>query len=112
VVNSLGELASRTADGGQACDHHAQALAIARDFGIPRRKHAPWKASAAAIFATATPAKPLPAWNRHLPSTSASQPPPPAASRKPSSNSGKAIWPQAWIGKPPDPSAYSKLPSQ
>ena len=57
MVNSLGELASRTADGGQACDHHAQALALARDLGTPRRKHAPWKASAAAIFATATPSE-------------------------------------------------------
>jgi tetratricopeptide (TPR) repeat protein len=100
TLNCLGELASRTADGRHARDHHAQALAIARQLGTPRRKHGPWKASAAATSATATPAKPLPAWNRHLPSTSTSQPPPPGASRKPSSSSGKAIWPRS--GKPPD----------
>jgi hypothetical protein len=34
-VNCLGELASRTADGRQARDYHAQALAIARDLGTP-----------------------------------------------------------------------------
>jgi hypothetical protein len=33
--NCLGELASRTADGRQARDHHARALAIARDLGTP-----------------------------------------------------------------------------
>ena len=35
TLNSLGELASRTADGRQARDHHARALAIARDLGTP-----------------------------------------------------------------------------
>jgi tetratricopeptide (TPR) repeat protein/transcriptional regulator with XRE-family HTH domain len=35
VLNSLGELASRTSATGQARDHHSQALAIARDIGTP-----------------------------------------------------------------------------
>ena len=35
TLNCLGELASRTADGRQARDHHAQALAIAREIGTP-----------------------------------------------------------------------------
>jgi Tfp pilus assembly protein PilF len=35
VLNSLGELASRTTDGGQARRHHAQALALARDLSTP-----------------------------------------------------------------------------
>ena len=35
TLNCLGELASRTADGHQARDHHTQALAIARDLGTP-----------------------------------------------------------------------------
>ena len=35
MLNSLGELASRTSDTGQARDHHGQALAIARDIGAP-----------------------------------------------------------------------------
>jgi molybdopterin/thiamine biosynthesis adenylyltransferase len=35
TLNCLGELASRTADGRQARDHHAQALAIARELGTP-----------------------------------------------------------------------------
>ena len=34
TLNCLGELASRTADGRQARDHHARALAIAREIGI------------------------------------------------------------------------------
>jgi hypothetical protein len=35
VLNSLGELASRTLATGEARDHHSQALAIARDIGAP-----------------------------------------------------------------------------
>ena len=35
VLNSLGELSSRTAAGRQARDHHNQALAIARELGMP-----------------------------------------------------------------------------
>jgi len=35
ALNSLGWLASRTAKPGLARDHHAQALAIARDIGVP-----------------------------------------------------------------------------
>ena len=35
VLNSLGELASRTAATCQARDHHSQALAIAREIGAP-----------------------------------------------------------------------------
>jgi tetratricopeptide (TPR) repeat protein/transcriptional regulator with XRE-family HTH domain len=35
TLNCLGELASRTADGRQARDYHAQALAIARELGTP-----------------------------------------------------------------------------
>jgi tetratricopeptide (TPR) repeat protein len=34
TLNCLGELASRTADGRHARDHHARALAIAREIGI------------------------------------------------------------------------------
>ena len=60
MLNSLGELASRTAGPSQARDHHSQALAIARDIGGPWRKHAPWKESATATSKTATPAKPPP----------------------------------------------------
>jgi transcriptional regulator with XRE-family HTH domain len=68
----------------QARDQHAQALAIARDLGTPRTKHAPWKASAAATSRTATPAKAPPTCGRRWRSTSASDPPPPAASSTPS----------------------------
>ena len=65
TLNSLGELASRTADGRQARDYHAQALAIARASSAPPpRKHGPWKASGTATSATATPAKPPPAWSK------------------------------------------------
>jgi len=35
VLNSLGELASRTSATGQAREHHGQALAIARQIGAP-----------------------------------------------------------------------------
>jgi hypothetical protein len=35
VLNSLGELASRTSPTGQARNHHSQALAIARQIGAP-----------------------------------------------------------------------------
>ena len=35
MLNSLGELASRTSASRQARDHHSQALAIARDIGAP-----------------------------------------------------------------------------
>jgi hypothetical protein len=35
VLNSLGELASRTSATGQAREHHSQALAIAREIGAP-----------------------------------------------------------------------------
>jgi hypothetical protein len=35
VLNSLGELACRTSATGQAREHHGQALAIARQFGVP-----------------------------------------------------------------------------
>ena len=35
MLNSLGELASRTSATGQARDHHGQALAIARQIGAP-----------------------------------------------------------------------------
>jgi hypothetical protein len=35
TLNSLGELASRTAATSQARDHHTQALTIARDIGAP-----------------------------------------------------------------------------
>ncbi len=35
VLNSLGELASRTSVTGQARRHHGQALAIARQIGAP-----------------------------------------------------------------------------
>ena len=35
MLNSLGELASRTSATSQARDHHSQALAIARQIGAP-----------------------------------------------------------------------------
>ena len=35
MLNSLGELASRTSATSQAREHHSQALAIARDIGAP-----------------------------------------------------------------------------
>ena len=35
VLNNLGELLSRSADGQQARDHHARALAIAREISAP-----------------------------------------------------------------------------
>jgi hypothetical protein len=56
TLNCLGELASRTADGHQARDHHAQALAIVRDLGIiPEGQARALKASATAISTTANP---------------------------------------------------------
>jgi hypothetical protein len=38
VLNSLGELSSRTSATEEARDHHGQALAIARDLGAPREE--------------------------------------------------------------------------
>ena len=35
ALNNLGELLTRSSDSGQARDHHARALAIARDIGAP-----------------------------------------------------------------------------
>ena len=35
TLNNLGELLARSSAAGQARDHHAQALAIARDLGVP-----------------------------------------------------------------------------
>jgi tetratricopeptide (TPR) repeat protein len=86
TLNSLAEPLSRSSAGQQAREHHARALAIARDLGAPWRRHARWKASAAATSRTATPAKAPRACGRHSLSTSASEPPMPSASRKPSSS--------------------------
>jgi hypothetical protein len=88
TLNCLGELASRTADGHQARSHHTRALAIARHLGAHQRKHAPWKASATATSATATPLKPPPHYGMRSRSTSAPAAPPPGPSRKPCANMG------------------------
>ena len=89
TLNCLGELASRTA--GQPA---RPATTTPRRWpspatsAPPRRKHAPWKASATATSATATPPKPPPPYAMRSRSTSASEAPPPSASRKPCASMG------------------------
>ncbi len=61
MLNSIGELLSRTAASQQARDHHSQALAIARDISATCRKQELWKESAAATSATGNQAKASPA---------------------------------------------------
>jgi hypothetical protein len=85
TLNCLGELSSRTARPATATPRRWPSPATSAP---PRNKHAPWKASAAATSATATPSEPPPHYGMRSRSTSASAAPPPGASRKPCANMG------------------------
>jgi len=64
--NNLGHLATRIADTQLARHHHTQALAIARDIGVPCwKQHAPWKESASPTSQTLYHAKQLNTCGRH-----------------------------------------------
>ena len=108
TLNSLGELASRTADGRQARDRHNQALAIARELGVPLEEARALEGIGRSHLRDGHAGEGTAHLEQALAIYQRIAPPPPAASRKPSSSSGKATWPQPRSDKPPDPDAHSK----
>ena len=55
ILNNLGELLTRTSATRQARDHHAQALAIARDLGVPMEEARALEGIGPPTSTTATP---------------------------------------------------------
>ena len=94
MLNSLGELSSRTAASQQARDHHSQALAIARDLGAPLEEARALEGIGRCHLQDGH------ARDRHRPPAAGTddlpahrQPRPPSASRKPSSTIAQGIQP-------------------
>ncbi len=82
VLNSLGELSTRTAASQQARDYHTQALAIARELGVPLEEARAMEGIGRCHIQDGNPGDGAAKLGRHWPSTSASEPPMPSAFRK------------------------------
>jgi hypothetical protein len=82
ALNGLGELSSRRSVTSQARDYHGQALAIARNPGVPFDEARALEGLYQAVLADATSAKQPPTCGMRPAITRTSDPAPPAASRR------------------------------
>ena len=110
TLNCLGELASRTADGRQARDYHAQALAIARELGTPLQEARALEGTGHSHLRDGHPAQAAAPLREALAIYQRIASPAARRVQETLTQFRQRNQAPARSGKPPDPDSHSKLP--